>query len=82
MKKRLKCFMIGFWLVFLASGCAYRHYMGMHGPSIKLYPEAHQQVAQEDNECLKCHHPDRDPEGPPTTHPGFTGCLKCHNGNV
>ena len=28
---------------------------------------------------LICHHPDRDPNGPPTSHPQFKGCLKCHN---
>ena len=36
----------------------------------------------EDYECLECHHPDKDPEGPPTTHPNFTGCLKCHNDDI
>lgn len=65
-------------VILLLSGCAYRYYMGMHGPSIKQFPEIHQGVTQ-DAECLKCHHPDHSPTGPPTTHPGFTGCLKCHN---
>jgi hypothetical protein len=60
------------------SGCAYRHYLGMHGPSIRRFPEIHEGV-REDAECLACHHPDRDPEGPPTSHPKFKGCLKCHN---
>ena len=62
-------------------GCAYRHYMGLHGPSIKSFPDVHEGVT-EDNECLQCHHPDRDPEGPPTNHPHFTGCLKCHNDDL
>ena len=63
------------------SGCAYRYYLGMHGPSIKAFPDIHEGVT-EDYECLECHHPDKDPEGTPTTHPNFTGCLKCHNDDV
>lgn len=59
-------------------GCAYRHYMGFHGPSIRFHPHVHEGVT-EDQECLECHHPDRDPVGPPTNHPQFTGCIKCHN---
>ena len=59
-------------------GCAVRHYLGMHGPSIRNTPEVHEGVT-EDTECLGCHHPDRNPVGPPTSHPEFTGCLKCHN---
>ena len=64
--------------VAVLSGCAYRHYLGMHGPSIRQFPEVHEGV-REDAECLACHHPDRDPNGPPTSHPQFKGCLKCHN---
>ena len=60
------------------SGCAYRYYLGMHGPSIKIAADIHEGVT-EDKDCLGCHHPDRDPAGPPTSHPQFTGCLKCHN---
>ena len=63
----------------LASGCAYRHYLGLHGPSIKAHPEIHANVTK-DSDCLGCHHPDRNPSGPPTSHPQFKGCLKCHNG--
>ena len=59
-------------------GCAYRHYLGVHGPSVRNTPDIHQGVA-DDAECLSCHHPDRNPTGPPTSHPQFTGCLKCHN---
>lgn len=59
-------------------GCAYRHYMGLHGPSIRSTPDIHEGVT-EDADCLDCHHPDRDPVGPPTSHPQFTRCLKCHN---
>ena len=73
--KKICCYVA---LVLLFSGCAYRYYLGMHGPSIRVFPDIHQGVT-EDEDCLGCHHPDRDPEGPPTTHPGFKGCLKCHN---
>jgi len=62
-------------------GCAYRYYLGIHGPSIRLYPDVHAGVT-EDKECLACHHPDRGPEGPPTSHPNFEGCLKCHNDDL
>ena len=62
-------------------GCAYRYYLGMHGPSIRAFPDVHEDVL-EDDECLQCHHPENDPEGPPTSHPGFSGCLKCHNGDI
>jgi len=60
------------------NGCAYRYYLGMHGPSIRAFPDMHEGVA-EDRECLDCHDPDRNPSGPATSHPRFTGCLKCHN---
>jgi uracil-DNA glycosylase len=59
-------------------GCAYRHYLGMHGPSVRNAPDVHEGVT-EDAECLGCHHPDRNPTGPLTSHPQFTGCLKCHS---
>jgi hypothetical protein len=62
----------------LVSGCAYGHYLGMHGPSIQARPEVHVNVSS-DAECLQCHHPDKNPSGPPTSHPQFKGCLKCHN---
>jgi Doubled CXXCH motif (Paired_CXXCH_1) len=62
-------------------GCTYRHYMGFHGPSIRATPQIHMGVT-EDKECLKCHDPERNPEGPPTNHPQFTGCLKCHNDHL
>jgi hypothetical protein len=63
------------------SGCAYRYYLGMHGPSIKAFPDEHEGVT-EDHECLECHDPDIDFEGPPTSHPNFSGCLKCHSDDV
>ena len=65
----------------MLGGCAYRHYLGMHGPSVRNHPGIHEGVT-EDSECLQCHHADRSPMGPPTSHPKFTGCLKCHNDAV
>ncbi len=62
----------------ISGGCAYRHYLGVHGPSIQLFPDTHQGITN-DQDCLDCHDPAREPEGPPTSHPTFTGCLKCHN---
>ena len=59
-------------------GCAYRHCVGMHGPSVRNAPDVHEGVT-EDAACLACHHPDRNPKGPHTSHPQFTGCLKCHS---
>lgn len=71
--------LLGF--IFVMSSCAYRYYFGLHGPSIKLSLEEHEGVT-DDEECLECHHPNREPSGPPTTHPNFTGCLKCHNDDL
>ena len=70
-----------FVLLFIMFGCTYRYYLGFHGPSIQLHPEQHESATQ-DKECLECHDPKNDPEGPPTSHPHFTGCLKCHNDEV
>jgi len=53
-------------------------YLGFHGHSIKLHPDIHNGIS-EDHECLDCHHPDKEPQGPPTPHPRFSGCIKCHN---
>lgn len=77
MKTMKRVIFVGIALALLG-GCAYRYYMGLHGPSVRMTPEVHEGVAK-DADCLGCHHPDRDPEGPPTSHPQFTGCLKCHN---
>lgn len=65
----------------LGSGCAYRCYLGMHGPSVEAFPDVHLGVT-ENRECLARHDPDQDSSGPPTMHPQFTGCLKCHNGDL
>ena len=62
-------------------GCyGYRAYMGLHGNSIKLYPDIHKAVVA-DRKCLECHHPDK-AEGPPAPHPNFKGCIKCHNDEI
>ena len=76
--KNFRFVIVGAIMLALLAGCAYRHYMGMHGPSIRSTLDIHEGIT-EDHECLECHHPDRDPVGPPTSHPQFTGCLKCHN---
>ena len=67
-------------LVF-SCACAYRYYLGMHGPSMNAFPDIHQNMT-EDRECLACHHPDQAFEAPPTSHPGFTGCFKCHSDSL
>ncbi len=78
MKPRPWLALTGIVLILLVSGCAYRYYLGMHGPSIRQYPQIHAGF-KTDAECLECHHPGRDPSGPATSHPQFTGCLKCHD---
>lgn len=65
----------GLFLFFV--GCGHLAYLGVHGKSIKSFPEIHQGAAA-DAQCLGCHHPDN-PEGPATPHPNFKGCIKCHN---
>ena len=75
MKKTIMLLMLA---TLLAYGCAYRHYLGLHGPSIKAYPEVHRN-ASTDEQCLSCHHSEKKPRGPETSHPGFKGCFKCHN---
>ncbi len=65
-------------LICLTSGCyGYGAYMGLHGNSIRLHPDVHDGIIK-DSQCLGCHHPNA-PEGPPTPHPTFSGCIKCHN---
>jgi hypothetical protein len=61
-----------------STGCAYRHYLGFHGPSVKAFQEIHQGITEDQN-CLTCHAPNQAFNAPPTSHPRFTGCLKCHN---
>jgi len=65
-------------LFIVVSACSYRHYLGMHGPSIKRYPAAHDSVTS-DQSCLICHAGNATRK---TSHPNFTGCLKCHNDDL
>lgn len=62
MKFNFKLLVVGMALLFIG-GCGYRHYLRLHGPSIKFYPDIHEGVV-EDHECLECHHPDREPSVP------------------
>jgi len=73
-----KHFLLILIAIMALSGCAYRYYLGMHGPSIRAYPDIHSGHT-EDFQCLSCHGPDSNSSAPPTTHPSFKGCLKCHN---
>ncbi|MBE0585978.1 MAG: hypothetical protein IH612_19735 [Desulfofustis sp.] len=79
----LKKLLIAAPLVLIASlsGCAYRYYIGMHGPSIKSSPETHLNVTK-DVHCLQCHHPAKPTDAPPTSHPHFKGCLGCHDDDI
>ena len=65
------------------AGCAYRYYLGMHGPTTKNYPDIHLANITNDSQCLSCHAiKEETPDAPQTTHPNFKGCLKCHNDEV
>jgi hypothetical protein len=77
-KAALTCVLL--MVLLTTGGCAYRYYLGMHGPSIKSDPEIHRGSPTEDGQCLDCHGPTNPSgEAPVTSHPGFKGCLKCHN---
>lgn len=70
-------------LVATSAGCAYRHYLGMHGPSTRNHPDIHDAAITQDAQCLGCHSPkNTDGDAPATSHPDFKGCLKCHNDPV
>lgn len=76
MKNWVKAILLtGVSLFFL--GCGHMAYLGMHGSSIRSYPDVHDSVGKDD-QCLECHHPDH-AQGPVSPHPGFTGCIHCHN---
>ncbi|MCU0582165.1 MAG: hypothetical protein MUF26_06905, partial [Syntrophales bacterium] len=49
-------FLMLFVSLFFFSACAYRHYLGMHGPSIKKFPQVHAGFTA-DKACLMCHDP-------------------------
>lgn len=62
-------------------GCyGYGAYVGLHGKSIRSYPDVHEGVTA-DSRCLECHHPEN-VGSPVTPHPNFTGCIGCHNDEV
>jgi hypothetical protein len=87
MKKRVMKhrMLTGLLLIVAASsaGCAYRYYLGMHGPSIRNAPEIHDASIKNDAQCLGCHSPEKSSsDAPATTHPHFKGCLKCHDDPV
>ena len=73
--------MLIFCILAVFGGCAFRHYFGLHGPSIRTLSDIHDGV-EKDLECLACHDPDQNPTGPATSHPQFKGCLKCHNDSL
>ncbi len=67
-------------VVTTSGGCAYRYFLGMHGPSTRNSPDIHTDSIKEDGQCLQCHGPKANSgEAPITSHAGFKGCLKCHN---
>jgi hypothetical protein len=71
-----------FFSLLVPCGCAWKPYFGLHGASIQLHPDIHESAVT-DKQCLECHHPNADqPDAPPTRHPNFKGCLKCHSDAV
>ena len=69
-------------MILAVGGCnGYRAYLGSHGKSVRLHPDVHESSFTTDRQCLECHHPDHS-QGPSSPHPGFKGCLKCHNDAV
>ncbi len=70
-------------LAVTSAGCAYRYYLGLHGPSKDNYPDVHTAEMTTDSHCLGCHAPENASDAiPATSHPSFTGCLRCHNDPV
>ena len=83
MRKNMLLLTISFLVAITSAGCAYRYYLGLHGPSKNAYPDNHGADISEDAQCLGCHGPGNASAGmPATSHPSFTGCLKCHNDPV
>jgi hypothetical protein len=76
--RTIKIALFALLAVMTFSGCMVRYYLGMHGPSVKRYPDIHAGITR-DQECLQCHRAQNNPQGPVTNHSHFTGCLKCHN---
>ncbi|MEE4242048.1 MAG: cytochrome c3 family protein [Desulfopila sp.] len=77
--KKISRYLCAGVLLIVLSGCGYGYYFGLHGPSIQQYPGVHEGVS-EDADCLGCHSPDSgNDDALSTSHPSFTGCIKCHN---
>lgn len=76
--KQIIISIIAIALTITLAGCAHRYYLGFHGPTIKAHPDIHNGFTK-DAECLGCHGEGDESKGPPTSHPQFKGCLKCHN---
>jgi len=74
---KLLNFLFTFMFLFFL-GCASISFF--HGPSIKLNLDIHSNVIADD-ECLSCHDQNNS-EIPALKHPGFKGCIKCHNDNI
>ncbi len=81
MPEKKTCAVALLFFIAASSGCGYRYYLGMHGPSIKNSADIHQPF-RDDGQCLDCHNPEKPQDAPPTSHPGFKGCLKCHNDDI
>jgi hypothetical protein len=79
--RALKISLLTVLAVITLTGCAFRYYIGMHGPSVKNHQDIHAGITK-DSECLACHGTLNNQDGPATTHPQFTGCLKCHNDDL
>jgi hypothetical protein len=71
----IKILLMGTILIVL--GCGHTAYLGMHGRSIRLYPDVHESM-EKDSQCLECHD-SGSTDAPVSPHPDFTGCIKCHN---
>ena len=80
MKRKRVTTLVLLVVLMVSTGCTYRYYLGMHGPSTRNHPDIHKESIKEDAQCLMCHSPNRNAGyGPMTSHPEFKGCLKCHN---
>ena len=83
MRKNMLLLTISFLLAITSAGCAYRYYLGLHGPSKNTFPDTHTEDITRDAQCLDCHAPENASGATPvTSHPSFAGCLKCHNDPV
>ncbi len=65
-------------IILFVLGCGHTAYLGMHGSSIRLYPDVHESSIVEDVQCLECHD-SGSTDAPVSPHPEFNGCITCHN---